>query len=544
MAYPPSGEEIIINIIPQDQTLTDISSKLPNADWPECCIYRVPKLLRKVNEEAYTPKLISIGPFHHYRKELRDMEMHKLRYFKKFLDRTGKSEEDLRKIIEDDEKKIRLCYSEDCSLDNGNFVKMVLLDAIFIIELFLKVKRKREDEEKEEEEYEEKEEEEYEENEEEEDYILRKKWLANGIYYDLLLLENQLSFFVLEKLYKLAFNDSSSCNHRKESKPVEEHKKDLKKEDAPIVKLFRNYLTYYDQKRRKYIGEEVIEESTGKEKTKAPICEEVKHFTDVLRYLFCPPYMEGMWIRSTKMKRRRRKVGCQVSSKKNKKRNSGTQICATKLNDVAGLKFKVDDDTCLLNITLLGCLERCDSCFNFFDRYCLPCLSCLMCFLFTCFPFTCFLGCFGCPMHVLGVPQLMIDNGTEAIFRNLMALEQCHYPSKTYICSYVLLLDGFIDTKKDVDLLVDKKVIVNHLGSNAEVAALINKLGDQIVATTPSYFDYIAQQLNEHYEFPLNHLLATLKREYFPNIFRGTATIVGLIVLGFTLWNFLRPYVM
>jgi hypothetical protein len=147
-------------------------------------------------------------------------------------------------------------------------------------------------------------------------------------------------------------------------------------------------------------------------------------------------------------------------------------------------------------------------------------------------------------MHILRVPQLVIDYSTETIFRNLMALEQCHYPSKTYICSYILLLDRLIDNVKDVDLLVDKKVIANHLGSNAEVAALINKLGDQIVATTSSYFDIIAQKLNDHYEFPLNHLLATLKREYFPNIFRGTATIVGLIVLGFTLWNFLRPYVM
>ena len=30
---------------------------------PECCIYRVPPRLRQVNEEAYTPMLISIGPF-------------------------------------------------------------------------------------------------------------------------------------------------------------------------------------------------------------------------------------------------------------------------------------------------------------------------------------------------------------------------------------------------------------------------------------------------------------------------------------------------
>jgi len=231
------------------------------------------------------------------------------------------------------------------------------------------------------------------------------------------------------------------------------------------------------------------------------------------------------------------------SSKKNKKRYSSTQLCATKLND-AGLKFKVKDDTCLVDITvskvtLDTCLVKDDT----KEPGCLvrlfACLICLMCF-----PLICLLRCFGFPMHILRVPQLVIDYSTETIFRNLMALEQCHYPSKTYICSYILLLDRLIDNVKDVDLLVDKKVIANHLGSNAEVAALINKLGDQIVATTSSYFDIIAQKLNDHYEFPLNHLLATLKREYFPNIFRGTATIVGLIVLGFTLWNFLRPYVM
>jgi len=527
MANPQASEEFII----------DISSELPVADRPEykCCIYRVPKLLRKVNEEAYTPKLISIGPFHHGGNEFKDMEKHKVRYFKDFLKRTGKSKEDLREIIKVDEEKISHCYSEeqishcnseDCILESDDhFVKMILLDAIFIIELFLKVKKKKEDEDEE---------------KEEEDYILRKLWLANGIYYDLLLLENQLPFFVLEKLYKFAFNDSSSCNKCKERKQVEERNKVLKKEDAPFVKLFRNYFTYYDQKRRKSIGEsigeKVIEESTEKEKSETSICEEVKHFTDVLRYLLCPPDMEQHW--KSEMEQWRCEEGCQDSCKKNKKRNFGTQFCATKLDD-AGLKFKVQDDRRLLDITLPGCLGR----FPCFGISCLcACLPCLICLI--CFPsLTCLLGCFGYPMHILGVPQLVIDYGTETIFRNLMALEQCHYPSKTYICSYVLLLDRLIDTEKDVDLLVDKKVIANHLGSNADVATLINKLGDQIVATTPSYFDHIGQKLHDHYEFPLNHFLATLKREYFNNVFRGTATIVGLIVLGFTLWNFLRPYV-
>ncbi|GLT69873.1 hypothetical protein SLA2020_419890 [Shorea laevis] len=124
-------EDIVINNIPPG---------LPPAEWQKCCIYRVPKQLRKVNKEAYTPKLVSIGPFHHRRKELRDMEKHKRGYLEDFLKRTTlkKSQQDLESIIEAKEEEIRLCYSDDCRLNSKDFVQMILLDAIFIIELFLK----------------------------------------------------------------------------------------------------------------------------------------------------------------------------------------------------------------------------------------------------------------------------------------------------------------------------------------------------------------------------------------------------------------------
>jgi hypothetical protein len=450
----------------------------------------------------------------------------------------------------------------------------------------------------------------------------------------LLLLENQLPFFVLEKLYKFAgFSDSSrSCNHHEEGKPVEKHKENLKTRDAPIVKLFRNYFTYYDQK-RKSICEEVIEGSTDEEVTterssirvhaqeetedpigeevtevptegssirvraqeetedpigeevtevptegssirdraqeetedpigeevtevpterssirvraqaeiEDPIGEEVKHFTDMVRYLFCPKDMEQHW--KGKMEPWSLEGRSQVSCKKNKRRNIGTHFCATKLEN-AGLKFKVlkDHNKRLLDIGLPGCPDR-DPCFVFSClTACLPCLICLICFP----SLTGSLRRFGPPMHIFEFPQLVIDCNTEAMFRNLMALEQCHYPSKTYICSYVWLLSRLIDTKEDVDLLVDKKVIAHHLGSNAELVSLINNLGDQIGPTTSFYFNHIAQKVNEHYEFPLNHFLATLKREYFPDAFRGTATIVGLIVglivLNFTLLNTITPF--
>jgi hypothetical protein len=84
------------------------------AKWcPECCIYKVPKRLRNVRKEAYTPKLISVGHVHRKNDELKDMESLKERYFKEFFDRNWKVKKDFEKIVEDNVDKIRHCYAKE-----------------------------------------------------------------------------------------------------------------------------------------------------------------------------------------------------------------------------------------------------------------------------------------------------------------------------------------------------------------------------------------------------------------------------------------------
>ena len=46
-----------------------------------CHIYKVPCHLRKLNEEAYTPHVISVGPIHRNKKIFQTMESHKENYF-------------------------------------------------------------------------------------------------------------------------------------------------------------------------------------------------------------------------------------------------------------------------------------------------------------------------------------------------------------------------------------------------------------------------------------------------------------------------------
>ncbi|XP_011038976.1 PREDICTED: UPF0481 protein At3g47200-like [Populus euphratica] len=162
-------------------------------DEPEndVCIYRVGEALRKSNEAMYSPQKISIGPIHHGNKNLRSMEKKKSEYYKIFWeDRVSKAGELngaqglFWDALQADENEIRQCYEVGShEIENSrDFLRMIMYDAVFIFELFLKHS---------------------EDSSFQEDSKLKESWLRAAIRRDLILLENQLPFFILEKLYKL-----------------------------------------------------------------------------------------------------------------------------------------------------------------------------------------------------------------------------------------------------------------------------------------------------------------------------------------------------
>ncbi|KAI9111186.1 hypothetical protein K1719_017797 [Acacia pycnantha] len=146
-----------------------------------CCIYRVPTQLREVNEAAYTPMLVSICPFHHGNERLSSMEAVKLLFLHKFMQRTQDrlSFDDYVGVLRNPEIKIRRCYSEIIRIDRDKFIRMILTDAWFMIEYFLLRL--------------------------DEDRWHPKLWSMHNIKRDLILLENQLPFFVLKDLFDLTF---------------------------------------------------------------------------------------------------------------------------------------------------------------------------------------------------------------------------------------------------------------------------------------------------------------------------------------------------
>ncbi|KAK9906125.1 hypothetical protein M0R45_002860 [Rubus argutus] len=151
----------------------------------QCCIYRVPKRLRDMNKKAYTPQVVSIGPLHNGGEGLKAMEDHKIRYVKDFLERTKVRMEDCLNTLKEWETRIRDCYAENIEFNENKLVEIVMVDSIFTFELLLRFSYPTLQEGK-------------------VDRVFGKPWMLREIRYDMLLLENQIPFFILEYFYSLA----------------------------------------------------------------------------------------------------------------------------------------------------------------------------------------------------------------------------------------------------------------------------------------------------------------------------------------------------
>ncbi|CAN6823749.1 unnamed protein product [Brassica oleracea] len=163
-----------------------------------CCIYRVPNWLRRVNPEAYTPQMFLLGPLQHSKKaealelsktDLRymnymNMERHKKMYHMEIAHRYGtETIIEFSRIIERDEHIIRASYAESTEwIKSAEFVEMIIHDAVFLLGFFLQTGTQK-----------------YQRNE---DILFDVPCHITPILEDLILLENQLPYALLENLFE------------------------------------------------------------------------------------------------------------------------------------------------------------------------------------------------------------------------------------------------------------------------------------------------------------------------------------------------------
>ncbi|KAB1221430.1 hypothetical protein CJ030_MR2G013154 [Morella rubra] len=199
-----------------------------------CSIYKVPEALRDVNAKAYTPRVVSIGPLHYGNERLKAMEEHKKRYLQNFMERTEGTLESYVKAVKEKEAELRGCYAETIQFSSDKFAEIILIDAAFVIELLL---RSWFDELKGE----------------------SERICVQDVRVDMLCLENQVPFFILEVLFDLSQIDK---------KPS-------------IIELSYKFF------------KRIILGRGTEDKLKSTSTPKVKHFVDLVRFLHLPSKEQG-----------------------------------------------------------------------------------------------------------------------------------------------------------------------------------------------------------------------------------------------------------
>ncbi|THG01954.1 UPF0481 protein At3g47200-like isoform X1 [Camellia sinensis] len=153
------------------------------------CIYRVPKEIRKLKESAYTPRFISIGPLHSEDEHILNSPVQDVKrsYTNSLFGRISPKGDESNVLIECVAKmresldKAKKCYAEE--VEDVLDVEMLLIDGCFILELLYRFL--------------------HEEKNKRNDAIFNNILMPTYVRHDLLLLENQLPFFVLNELFNL-----------------------------------------------------------------------------------------------------------------------------------------------------------------------------------------------------------------------------------------------------------------------------------------------------------------------------------------------------
>ncbi|KAJ0092625.1 hypothetical protein Patl1_25880 [Pistacia atlantica] len=359
------------------------------------------------------------------------MEDHKMRFLKHFLERRSEREEDVKKYVEALgalEKEARNHYADRAAdIIFDEFLKMMLLDGCFILELLHRFKEKlrpRTDQER---------------------GNLFSGLIIKRLGRDLLLVENQLPFCVLQKLFSMTDREGNSSL-----------------ED--MILRFFSYSVFPDPRLSKIYSESDRKGSS-----------ETKHLLSFIRdkwLLRCPQKVSGgndsvkeiCWG-SISCGNYSGSINCGTGPIKpqpsqNNRKDLKFMRCATELKE-AGVKFRKGEEDSLFAIKFKN--------------------------------------------GVMEIPRLEIRGETESIFRNLIVYEnyftneintksghvisdEINTKSRHVISDYMKFMDCLINSQNDVELLCQCNILHNCLGDDKTVANMFNSIGDFVTLSPDNYY--------------------------------------------------------
>ncbi|XP_078154166.1 UPF0481 protein At3g47200-like [Carex rostrata] len=445
-----------------DIHLTDLSKsmslELDKLNEKDYFIFPVPYKFRQSKTNLFDPSVVSIGPLHHGKESLKATEDQKWRFLRDFLSRGDHISLDLCLLeIKKLEEKTRRCYSESVPLDSNGFVQMMLLDGCFVLEHFLKW------------------------------YERRLNSIDDSVFIpsDLLLLENQIPFFIIDKLCEIGLKPDMRRDFTKYLFNVFAKAGPAVPDDSifpytPYDSIFP--YTPYDS---------IFQNPT----------EEIHHFVH-LCYHYSTSINPNICSTSfslsimTKIKSLLLGVFLWVLTRIFPKRNSQSLSfrksvipCADKLQN-AGIELRPKSKP-----------------YNMLD--------------------------ISFENLVLEIPTLTITNESKILLANLIAFEQ--YKSdkmSANLSSFALFFDSLINTPEDVMILQQCGIIKNCLDSEEELTDFFNQICEGMVVEKDHYFAELFKVVSSYCELSwIDHLARwnMHKKQFIKDYFSSPWTAISLV---------------
>ncbi|EOA25413.1 hypothetical protein CARUB_v10018745mg [Capsella rubella] len=504
-----------------------------SAGREKCCIFKIPERLEENNKKAYEPRVVSFGPYHNGKPHLQMIQEHKHRFLGFFMAEAKKNGVDAKDLIEAVsklEEDIRESYSESL-YDNGDMlgrkklIEMMVLDGCFILMLFLAVAgivRY---------------------HEIENDPIFVMPWIIPAIRSDLLLLENQVPYFLLQTLFeKSKIEPSSGINTFTFNffdysflKPKEFWLKHHNLEANHLLDLIRKIFMPdipKEEKESKHFldlirkfcipGEEIKELDAMLKKGKQDLhsmLEQGKQEVDLmlkkgkqeLDSILNEGKHESMSEKEKQeldymLEERKQKSDSQLEEEDPPGRPHLRMILSARKLQLKGIKFKPRKNA----ETVLDIRRR--------RKY-------------------------------LEIPPLILDDFLISVFLNCVAYEQFYVYCNKHITSYVALMGCLLKSEADAMFLTEVGILENYFGSGDDVSRFFKVVGKDInFDISESYLADVFEGVNKYTSRGWHVQWAGFKHTHFDSPWTAlsscaalTLVILTIIQAFFAMFGYFHP---
>ncbi|KAK9054643.1 hypothetical protein SSX86_025722 [Deinandra increscens subsp. villosa] len=471
-------------------------------------IFTVPQALLATDPKSYIPQQVALGPFHHHRPEVYDMQRYKLtaaRRTQKYMNVTFDRIVEIMK--KQDEARIRACYHKFLDMSGDKLVWMMAVDMAFLLEFLVVYSRK-----------------------EERRALTRvtssmshlvdatgKKLSHVAILRDLVMVENQIPLFLIMTMleHQLKEGENSSAGEKLKSMLMGLYHElsPFQEQDLAVVDIedcdhlldFLYHMTVPNSKQPVPHSKERIHETIEIEHEE--ISEQVREGDQ-----------ESSFAKPSDLKRFTNFIWEILSkSKAGMLRLLKKVIFGRPVVLLTKLPWKIISNLPILKL-LKGPIETMFENFRgeeqekskdegseqkapTIEEITIPSVTEMAKagFLFKPVKGGIFDISFDVKTRTLKLPVVELDVNTEVYLRNLVAYEACVAKGPLVMARYTELMNGIIDTEEDAAYLRERGVVLNHLKSDKEVADLWNGMSKSVKMTKVPNMDKVVRDVNKAY---------------------------------------------